>query len=142
VRTVEKPRRRSLPGTWRGGERPLQAGSVEFLKCGEIHRDVQARVGELKLNELRVLTAVLSLTLSYSKLADATHLGRIADLAGLDRKRKKHTHSGTRRPQYPDTSYALRRLRAMGIVEWYPPRKKAEIGVVALPGWWEETAAF
>ena len=60
-----------------------------------------------------MLTAVLGVTVLYSRIEDETTVGQIAALAGVSR---------------PRTSESLGRLDAAGVITWTPTRTRGKTG--------------
>jgi hypothetical protein len=102
-----------------------KAGSLRYRDAGLHLRQVIARATRARLNgtQWRVLGAVVSSTLSYSKRYDRTFVARIAEMADLDRKDPRST----------ETRRALRHLAKTELISYEPGRKdgaKTLIGIL------------
>jgi hypothetical protein len=95
---------------------------------GEVTRDVLERAARslprLNGTQWRVLSAVVGLTATYSKLLDSTYVAKIAELADLDAK--DLTLKNTKR--------SLKMLVERGLIEYDPANKHGERTLIGLTG--------
>jgi hypothetical protein len=102
-----------------------KAGSINYREAGQHLRLILARATRARLNgsQWRVLAAVMSLTVSYSKAYDRTYVARIAELAELDRKD----------PRWTETRRALKHLAQAGVISYDPAARNRMKSLVGVP---------